>query len=83
MCRDVEVSTVARKSLQTFLVTATSAKDLLLGLPWFLSVGARMTVVGRGTDTQVVVALTNEDGIETAVKAVFSDNLMRTPPGLM
>ena len=42
-----------------------------------------MTVMGRGSDARVVVALTNEEGVETAVKAVFSDTLMRTPQGLM
>ena len=57
--------TVARKSLQTFLVTSTSADGLLLGLPWFLSVGTRMTVMGHAPN---VVTLINE-GIETSVKA--------------
>ena len=37
--RDVVISTVGRSSLQTFLVTYTSANDLLLVLTWFLSVG--------------------------------------------
>lgn len=33
VCRDVDISTVGRRSLQTFLVTSTNANDLLLGLP--------------------------------------------------
>ena len=68
--RDIEVTTVARKSLQTFLLTSTSANDLLLVLQWFLSVVARMIVVGCGTDARVVVVLTNQDHMETAVKPV-------------
>jgi hypothetical protein len=82
-CRDVETLTVGRRSLQTFLVTSTSANDLLLGLPWFLSVGARMTVAGRGAGARVSVTLAADDGTETSVKAIFSDDLLRTPEGLM
>ena len=42
-----------------------------------------MTVVGCGIDVRVVIAFTNEDGIETAVKTIFSNNLMRTQQGLI
>ena len=83
VCRDVDIHTVGRRSLQTFLVTSTNANDLLLGLPWFMSVGARMIVAGKGPAAQVAISLTGEDGTETSVKAIFSDDLMRTPQGLM
>ena len=83
VCRDVDISTVGRRSLQTFLVTSTNANDLLLGLPWFMSVGARMIVAGKGPAAQVAISIMGEDGTETTVKAIFSDDLMRTPQGLM
>lgn len=83
VCQDVKISIVARKLLQTFLVTSTFVNDLLLGLTWLLCIGARMTVVGCGTDTQVVIAFINEDSIEMAVRAMFSDNIMQTLQGLM
>ena len=83
VCRDVDISTVGRRSLQTFLVTSTNANDLLLGLPWFMSVGARMIVTGKGHLAQVAISIIGEEGTETTVKAIFSDDLMRTPQGLM
>jgi hypothetical protein len=83
VCRDVLISTVGRRSLQTFLVTSTMANDFLLGLPWFLSVGARMTVNGRGSNARVAITVIGEDGSETSVKAVFSDDLQRTAEGLV
>ena len=82
ICRDVDISTVARRNLQTFLVTSTHANDLLLGLPWFMSVGARMKVSGSGSTTQLAISVVGEEGQETSVKAIFSDNLVRTPQGL-
>ena len=83
VCLDVMVSTVGKGSLQTFLVTSTMANDFLLGLPWFLSVGARMTVTGKGSTTHLAITVTGEDGTETSVKAVFSDDLVRTPEALV
>ena len=83
VCRDVDISTVRRRSLQTFLVTSTNANDLLLGLPWFMSVGARMIVAGKDPAAQVAISIIAEHGTETTVKAIFSDDLMRTPQGLM
>ena len=83
VCRDIDISTVGRRSLQTFLVTSTNANDLLLELPWFMSVGARMIVGGKGSAAQVAISIMGEDGTETTVKAIFSDDLMRTPPDLM
>ena len=83
MCRDVMVSTVGKGSLQTFLVTSTMANDFLLGLLWFLSPRARMTVTGKGATARVAITVTGEDGSETSVKAVFSDDLVRTPEGLV
>jgi hypothetical protein len=59
------------------------ANDFLLGLPWFLSVGARMTVNGRGSNARVAITVIGEDGSETSVKAVFSDDLQRTAEGLV
>ena len=79
----MDIHTVGRRSLQTFLVASTNAIDLLLGSPWFMSVGARMIVAGEGPAAQVAISLTGEDGTETSVKAIFSDDLMRTPQGLM
>ena len=83
VCRDIMVYTVGKGSLQTFLVTSTMANDFLLGLPWFLSVGARMTVTGKGSSARVAITITGEDGTETSVKAVFSDDLLRTPESLV
>ena len=83
VCRDVVISIVGRSSLQTFLVTSTSANDLVLVLPWFLSVGARMTVTGKGSTAKVAITANGEDGSETSVRAVFSDNLMRTSKALV
>ena len=83
VCRDVDISTVRRRSLQTFLVTSTNANDLLLGLPWFMSVGARMIVAGKGSAAQEAISIIAEHGTEPTVKAIFSDDLMRTPQGLM
>ena len=57
VCRDVDISMVGRRSLQTFLVTSTNATDLLLGLPWFMSVGARMIVAGKGPVAQVAISI--------------------------
>ena len=57
VCRDVDISTVGRRSLQTFLVTSTNANDLLLELPWFMSVGARMIVAGKGPAAQVAISI--------------------------
>ena len=83
VCRDVAVSTVGRRSLQTFLVTSTMANDFLLGLLWFLSVGATMTVTGKGADARVAISITGDDGVETSVKAMFSNDLLRTSEGLV
>ena len=83
VCRDVIISTVGKSSLQTFLVTSTVAKDFLLGLPWFLPLGARVTIAGKGQNARVAVTVTSEDGTETSVKAVFSDDLVRTPEVLV
>ena len=83
VCQDVDIHTVGRRSLQTFLVTSTNANDLLLELPWLISLGARMIVAGKGPAAQVAISLTEEDGTETWVKAIFSDDLMRTLQGLM
>ena len=75
------VSTVGKGSLQTFLVTSTMANDFLLGLTWFLSVGARMTAMGKGSTAAITI--TGKDRTETSVKAVFSDDLVRTLKGLV
>ena len=83
VCRDVAVSTVVRRSLQTFLVTSTMANDCLPGLPWFLSVGATMTVTGTGADARMAISITEDDRVATSVKAMFSDDLMRTTTGLV
>ena len=83
VCRDVDISMVGRRSLQTFLVTSTNANDLLLGLPWFMSVGARIIVAGKCPAAQVAISIMREDGTETTVKAIFSNDIMRTPQGLM
>ena len=74
--RDVMVSTVGKGRLQTFLVTSTMANDFFLCLTWFLSVSARMTVTGKGSTARVAITVTGEDGTETSVKAVFSDDLV-------
>ena len=42
-----------------------------------------MIVAGKGPAAQVAISLTGEDGTETSVKAIFSDDLMRTLQGLM
>ena len=83
VCRDVVISAVGKSSLQTFLVTSTVANDFLLGLPWFLSVGAKMIVTGKGPAARVAITVAGEDGTETSVKAVWSDDLMRTSEGLI
>ena len=83
VCRDVDISTVGRRNLPTFLVTSTNANDLLLGLPWFMSVSAKMVVTGKGHLAQIAITIAGEDGSETSVKAIFSDDLMRTAQGLM
>ena len=48
-----------------------------------MSVGARMIVAGKGPTAQVAISIIGEDGTETTVKAIFSDDLMRTPQVLM
>ena len=83
VCQDVAVSIVGRRSLQTFLVTSIMVKDFLPELPWFLSVGASMTVTGKGADARVAISITGEDGVETSVNAMFSDDLLRTSEGLV
>ena len=83
VCRDVDISMVGRRSLQTFLVTSTNANNLVLGLPWFISVGARMIVAGKCPVAQVAISIMGEDGTETTVKAIFSDDPMRIPQSLM
>ena len=65
VCREVLISTVRKCSLETFLVTLTMANDFMLGLPWFMSVGARMTVNGRGSNTRVSITVIGEDGSKT------------------
>ena len=77
------ISTVGRSSPQTFLVTSTSANNLLLVLTWFLSVGARMTVTGIGSTAKVAIMVNGEDGSKTSVRAVFSDDLMQTSEGVV
>ena len=42
-----------------------------------------MIVAGKGPAAQVAISIIVEDGTETTVKAIFSDDLMRTPQGLM
>ena len=42
-----------------------------------------MIVAGNGPAAQVAISIMGEDGTETTVKAIFSDDLMRTPPDLM
>ena len=83
VCRDVDISTVGRRSLQSFLVTSTNANDLLLGLPCLMSVGARIIVTGKGHLAQMAISIVGEEGTETTVKAIFLDDLMRTPQCLM
>ena len=78
VCRDVDISTVGRRSLQTLLVTSTNTDDLLLVLPWFMYVGARMIVAGKSPVAQVAISIMGEDGTETTAKAIFADDLMRT-----
>ena len=78
VCRDVDISTVGRRNLQTLLVTSTNANDLLLVLPWFMYVGAKRIVAGKGPVAQVAISIMGEDGTETTVKAIFADDLMRT-----
>ena len=48
-----------------------------------MSVGAKMVVTGKGHLAQVAITIAGEDGSEMSVKAIFSDDLMRTPQGLM
>lgn len=64
MCRDVHCG---KKQFQTLLVNSTIVNDLLLGLLWFISVGARMTVTSRGLSARVVVIVICEDGSEALV----------------
>ena len=42
-----------------------------------------MIVAGKGPAAQVAISIIVEDGTETTVKAIFSDDLMRTSQGLM
>jgi hypothetical protein len=83
LCHDVLVNAVGQPSLQTFLVTPSTANDLILGLPWFLQNGAKITSVGKGKDAGVSVSVVGRDGRETSVVAILSKELMRTPEGLV
>ena len=42
-----------------------------------------MTVTGKGADAHVTISITGHDGVETSVKAMFSDDLLRTFEGLV
>ena len=42
-----------------------------------------MTVTGKGSTARVAITVTGEDGTETSIKAVFSDDLVQTPEGLV
>ena len=42
-----------------------------------------MTVTGKGADARVAISITGDDGVETSVKAMYSDDLLRTSEGLV
>ena len=42
-----------------------------------------MIVAGKCPVAQVAISIMGEDGTETTVKAIFSDDPIRTPQGLM
>ena len=48
-----------------------------------MSVGAKMVVTGKGHSAQVAITIAGEDRSETLVKAIFSNDLIRTSQGLM
>jgi hypothetical protein len=82
MCEDILVTAVGQHSLQTFVVTPSNANDVILGLPWFVGVGGKITAMGRGKGAEVSITVNGPEGTESTVVAISSKDLVRTADGL-
>jgi len=57
------------------------ANDPILGFPWFLQNGARITSVGKVKDAGVLVSAVGRDGKETSLVAILSKERVGTAEG--